>query len=71
VSSEVARIRQQIADEYQSAQFVFTGFTPTAKHEFITRRQENLANHFEELKKQVGSDEAMRIFIQMSEQRSN
>ncbi|HWS83146.1 MAG TPA: hypothetical protein VN207_02695 [Ktedonobacteraceae bacterium] len=69
--SEVARIREQIAAEYQSVQQVFGGFTPTAKHEFITQRQENLANHFEELKEQVGPEEAMRIFIQMSEQRSN
>lgn len=71
MSSEVARIREQIALEYQSAQFVFNGFTPTAKHEFITQRQENLAVHFEELKKQVGPDEAMKIFIQLSEQSSN
>ncbi len=71
MSSEVARIREQIALEYQSAQFVFSGFTPTAKHEFITQRQENLAVHFEELKKQVGSEEAMKIFIQLSEQSSN
>lgn len=50
-SSEVARIRQQILAEYQSVQYVFTGFTPTAKHEYLTQRQERLAEHFERLKK--------------------
>jgi len=65
--SEVARIRQQIADEYQSAQFVFTGFTPTAKHELITQRQENIANRFEELKKHMTPEEAMEVLIQITQ----
>ncbi len=65
--SEVARIREQIAREYQSVQQVFGGFTPTAKHEFITQRQENLANHLEELKKHMSPEEAMKIFIQITQ----
>jgi len=65
--SEVARIREQIAREYQSVQRVFGGFTPIAKHEFITQRQENLANHFEELKKHMTPEEAMKIFIQITQ----
>jgi hypothetical protein len=63
--SEVARIREQIAREYQSAQQVFGGFTPTAKHEFLTKRQENLGMHFEELKKHMSPEEAMKIFMQI------
>ena len=59
--SEVIRIREQITLEYQSVQQVFGGFTPTAKHEFITQRQENIANHFEELKKHITPEEAMQI----------
>ena len=65
--SEVARIREQIAREYLSVQQIFAGFTPTAKHEFITQRQENLANHFEELKKYMIPEEAMKIFIQITQ----
>ena len=42
--SEVAHIREQIACEYQSAQFVFEGFTSTGKHEFLTKRQENVSS---------------------------
>ena len=68
MQSEVARIREQIAKEYQSAQFVFSGFTETAKHEFLTRRTENLANHFEKLKEHVPEQEAMQILIQESNQ---
>lgn len=67
--SDVARIRQQILAEYQSAQYVFTGFTPTAKHEYLTRRQERLAEHFEHLKKHLPPEEAMRVFIEMSERK--
>jgi hypothetical protein len=64
--SEVARIRQQIAEEYQSAQFVFSGFTPTAKHEIITARQERIALHFEELQKHLSPEAAMQILIEES-----
>ena len=64
--SEVARIRQQIADEYQSVQRVFTDFTPTAKHEFLTKRNENIANHFEELQKHISPEAAMQILIEES-----
>jgi len=64
--SEVARIRQQIADEYQSVQRVFTDFTPTAKHEFLTKRNENIANHFEELQKHMPPEAAMQILIEES-----
>ena len=49
--SEVARLREQIELEYQATQRVFTDFTPTAKHEYITKRQENIGVCFEELKK--------------------
>ena len=63
--SEVARIREQIAREYQSAQQVFGGFTPTAKHEFLTKGQENLGMYFEELKKHMSPEEAMQIFMQI------
>ncbi|HWS85272.1 MAG TPA: hypothetical protein VN207_13540 [Ktedonobacteraceae bacterium] len=63
--SEVARIREQIAREYQAAQQVFGGFTPTAKHEYLTKRQENLGIYFEELKKHISPEEAMQIFMQV------
>ncbi len=64
--SEVARIRQQIAAEYQSVQRVFEDFTPTGKHEFLTKRQENIARHFEELTQHMSREEAMETMIQLS-----
>jgi len=64
--SEVARIREQIALEYQSAQFVFNVFTENAKHEFLNQRNENLANHFEELQKHLSPEDAMKILIEES-----
>ena len=63
--SEVARIKEQITREYQTAQHVFGGFTPTAKHEYLTKRQENLGMYFEELKEHMSPEEAMQLFIQV------
>ena len=64
-TSEVARLKEQIALEYQAAKNVFTGFTPTARHEFIIKRQENIAVCFEELKQHISPDEAMLLIIQV------
>ena len=38
---------------------------PTAKHEFLTKRQENLGMYFKELKKHMSPEEAMQIFMQI------
>ena len=64
--SEVARIREQIAREYQSAQFVFRGFTPHGKHQYLTDRQERIALHFEELQKHLTPEQAMQVLIEES-----
>jgi len=62
--SEVARIREQIAAEYQSAQYVFSGFVPKGKHEYLTARQERIALHFEELQKHMSPEQAMQILCE-------
>jgi uncharacterized protein YbaP (TraB family) len=67
--SEVARLRQQIAEEYQAASRLFCEFTETARHDFITKRQEHVASYFEQLTQHVSPDEAMRILIQASGER--
>lgn len=59
--SEVARIRERIALEYQASQRIFTDFTPTAKHAYITKRQENIGACFEELSKLLSPQEAIVI----------
>lgn len=48
--SEVARLRQQIQAEYQSAQQAISGFANVGKHEYITARMENMGKLHEELK---------------------
>ena len=60
--SEVARMRQRIAEEYLAAQRELTGLCQgTAKHEFITARMEQIGACHETLKHLVGADEATRI----------
>ena len=60
--SEVARLREQIALEYQASQRLLTGFTPTARHDFITKRQENIARYFQDLTRYMSAEEAI-IFV--------
>ena len=62
--SEVARLREQIELEYQACSRVFADFTPTAQHEYITKRQENIEACFQELKKEIGAEAAMGVLIQ-------
>lgn len=59
--SEVARLREQIALEYEAAQRGLTGLAATARHQFITKRQENIGACFEKLSKIMPSEEAIAI----------
>lgn len=59
--SEVARIRQQIHDEYIAAQRGLHGIAITASHEFITQRMENVGKLHDQLITMVGQDEATKI----------
>jgi hypothetical protein len=63
--SEVARIKQQIATEYQAASRVFNGFNARARHAYLTARQENLGACLEELTRYMSPEDAMRTFIQV------
>jgi hypothetical protein len=62
--SEVARIKQQIALQYQAAARVFTDFTATARHAFLTAHQEKLGLCLEELTQYMSPEDAMQTFIQ-------
>lgn len=60
--SEVARLREQIQAEYQSAQQGLSGLASgTARHDFITTRTEHLGTLHEQLAELVGPDEAIAI----------
>ena len=56
--SQVAQMRQRIADEYQAAQWGLSGPAfGTSRHTFITAKMENLGGTFEELTEIVKSPE--------------
>jgi hypothetical protein len=66
--SEVARLRQRIAQEYEAATRGLTGLAfGTAKHEFITRRMEQIGACHETLKQLVGEQEATRMLAETLE----
>ena len=66
--SEVARLRQRIAQEYEAATRGLTGLAyGTARHEFITRRMEQIGSCHETLKRLVGEQEATRMLAETME----
>lgn len=66
--SEVARLLGQIQQEYEASRSGLTGLAATARHRFITTRQENIAKLHEELQKLVGDDRAMGLIVMKLEQ---
>ncbi len=63
--SEVARLRQRIAEEYEAAMCGLTGLASgTAKHKFITKRMEQMGACHETLKQLVGEQEATRMLAE-------
>jgi hypothetical protein len=68
--SEVAKIRQRIAEEYQAAKWGLSGLAyGTAQHQFITARMENIGLYHEQLRALVGSEqEAIRLVAETLEQ---
>lgn len=67
--SEVARLRQQIALEYEAATRGLNGLAlGTGQHLFITKRMENIAVYHETLKQMVGEQEASKVLVEVLEQ---
>ncbi len=66
--SEIARLRQRIAEEYEAATRGLTGFASgSAKHQFITRHMERIGSYHETLQHLVGEQEATRIVAETLE----
>jgi hypothetical protein len=66
--SEIARLRQRIAEEYEAAMRGLTGLAyGTAKHEFITKRMEQIGVCHETLQHLVGEREATRMMAETLE----
>ncbi len=63
--SEIARLRQRIAEEYEAAMRGLSGLAyGTATHEFITKRMEQMGACHETLQRLVGEQEATRMLVQ-------
>jgi hypothetical protein len=61
-TSEIARILRQIEQEYQASKFGLEGLASgTARHDFISKKAENIGKCHEELVKIVGSEQAIAI----------
>src|SRR5579859_4884405 len=61
MSSDVARWREQYELEYQAAKRGLEGVAIVAPHQFITRRMEQMWEHFQQLAQEVGQSEAHRL----------
>jgi hypothetical protein len=61
-NSEVSRIREEIALEYEASRQGLSGFASgTARHDFITSKTENIGKCHKKLVELVGPEEAISI----------
>ena len=65
--SEVARLRESIRLSYEAAQCALYDPAMVGKHEFITKRMENMQQAHAQLQTIVGADEATRLLVQTLE----
>jgi len=64
--SEVAILKQKIAEEYTAATLGLSGLAyGTAQHQFITQRMEAMGQHFTSLEALVGQEEAGRMIVEI------
>jgi len=67
--SEITRILQQIREEEESARRALFDPAIVSRHQFITKRSENIGQHVFALAEIVGSDkEAMKLYVAIQEQ---
>lgn len=59
--SEIARLLQQIGQEYEAAQRGMSGFAQVSPHEMITARMENMGRLHEQLLEKVGVQQAAKL----------
>lgn len=66
--SEIANLRQRIAEEYEAAMRGLTGLAlGSAKHQFITQRMEQIEAYHQTLQHLVGEQEATRMMAETLE----
>ena len=60
--SEVAQLRERITREHQAAEWAVTGLAEgNLKHQFITRRMEQMGVHQERLASLIGEEASMAM----------
>lgn len=65
-ASEVARLRQQIAEELEAMQRGFKEFAAgVARHDFIRAHMEQIGDHQEELAGYIGQNDAAHIVCKL------
>jgi hypothetical protein len=66
MGSEIARIREEIANNYLAAKWGLEGLRyGTAQHPFITSRMERLEEHRQQLNALVGEETGIHLFAEM------
>lgn len=64
--SEVARLREQVALEYEAMMQGLSGFAEgMAMHEFISARMARVGDFHDELAKEIGEDKATKIICDL------
>jgi len=63
--SQVARLMARIEEEYEAAYRALNSTAMIGRHDIINHRFENVAGHIEQLRDQVGGDEAMRLAVEI------
>jgi hypothetical protein len=63
-TSEITHLRNTIEEEYRAAQRALYEPAMVGKHEFITKRMENMHVAHVELQAIVGEDEAIKLVIE-------
>lgn len=66
--SEVARLRERVAREYEAASWAQLGLAVgTAKHRFITRRYERIGFCQEQLATMIGEQASLALVLEVIE----
>lgn len=66
-NSEVARLLESIRLSYESAYLAMHGTAIVSKHEFITKKMENMQEAHAELQTIVGEQEAIKLVVETLE----
>jgi hypothetical protein len=68
MSSEIARLREQLRLEASATFQGLYGYAEVAKHEIIHQRLARFGETFEQLKRHLGEEEAARFMLTTLEQ---